>query len=40
GLIALLLLWLAIRSAKHWYRWYFRGKRSRISDQSHDQNPD
>ncbi|NES81734.1 MAG: DUF4126 domain-containing protein [Moorea sp. SIO2B7] len=40
GLIALLLLWLAIRSSKHWYRWYVRGKRSRISDQSHDQNPD
>ncbi|NEP36889.1 MULTISPECIES: DUF4126 family protein, partial [unclassified Moorena] len=25
GLIALLLLWLAIRSSKHWYRWYVRG---------------
>jgi len=26
GLIALLLLWLAIRSSKHWYGWYVRIK--------------
>lgn len=30
GLIALLLLFLAIRSSKHWHRWYMEGKRSRI----------
>lgn len=27
GLIALLLLWLAIRSSKEWYRWYLGKKR-------------
>jgi hypothetical protein len=27
GLIALLLLWLAIRSSGSWYRWYREGKR-------------
>jgi Domain of unknown function (DUF4126) len=29
GLIALLLLWLAIRSSQSWYRWYKGGVRSR-----------
>lgn len=27
GLIALLLLWFAIRSAKQWYSWYYQGKK-------------
>lgn len=27
GLIALMLLWFAVRSAKHWYKWYHQGKR-------------
>jgi hypothetical protein len=36
GLIALLLLWLAIRSSKEWYRWYRGHKRSR----RHYQQPD
>ncbi len=27
GLIAMLLLWLAIRSSKEWYRWYSEQKR-------------
>lgn len=30
GLIALLLLWLAIRSSKQWYYWYMKQKDSRI----------
>jgi hypothetical protein len=29
GLIALLLLWLAIRSSEHWHRWYGEQNRSR-----------
>ena len=29
GLIALLLLWLAIRSSKQWHRWYVEHNRSR-----------
>jgi hypothetical protein len=29
GLIALLLLWLAIRSSKQWHRWYVEQNRSR-----------
>jgi hypothetical protein len=28
GLIALLLLWLAIRSSQSWYKWYQEGKKS------------
>ncbi|MBD2048070.1 DUF4126 domain-containing protein [Coleofasciculus sp. FACHB-64] len=36
GLIALLLLWLAIRSSKEWYRWYRGQKRSK----GHYQQPD
>jgi hypothetical protein len=27
GLIALILLWFAVRSAKQWYDWYDRGRR-------------
>ncbi|MDJ0797171.1 MAG: DUF4126 domain-containing protein [Calothrix sp. MO_167.B12] len=27
GLIALILLWFAVLSAKYWYRWYWRGKK-------------
>ncbi|MDB9519521.1 DUF4126 domain-containing protein [Roseofilum reptotaenium CS-1145] len=42
GLIALLLLWLAIRSSKEWYRWYV--EQSKPGDRSHPrrhkQNPD
>ncbi|NJM24127.1 MAG: DUF4126 domain-containing protein, partial [Richelia sp. SM1_7_0] len=26
GLIALMLLWFAVRSAKYWYKWYHQGK--------------
>ena len=29
GLIALLLLWLAIRSGRSWYNWYRKGQRRR-----------
>lgn len=29
GLIALLLLWLAIRSSQSWYKWYRDGKKQR-----------
>jgi Domain of unknown function (DUF4126) len=28
GLIALFLLWFAVRSAKQWYDWYYQGKRT------------
>jgi hypothetical protein len=28
GLIAMLLLWLAVRSSQSWYQWYKAGKRS------------
>ncbi|MBP0031132.1 DUF4126 domain-containing protein [Roseofilum sp. Guam] len=42
GLIALLLLWLAVRSSKEWYRWYV--EQSKPGDLSHPrrhkQNPD
>ncbi|MBP0034237.1 MAG: DUF4126 domain-containing protein [Roseofilum sp. Belize BBD 4] len=42
GLIALLLLWLAIRSSKEWYRWYV--EQSKPGDRSHPrrhkENPD
>jgi hypothetical protein len=37
GLIALLLLWLAIRSSKQWYRWYVGQNRSK---HRHPQMPD
>ena len=30
GLIALLLLWLAIRSGRSWYDWYRKGQKKRI----------
>ena len=30
GLIALMILWVAIRSAKYWYDWYHQGKRLRV----------
>jgi Domain of unknown function (DUF4126) len=33
GLIALLLLWLAVRSATQWYGWYQKGKRTKASRQ-------
>lgn len=36
GIIALLLLWLAIRSSKEWYRWYRGHKRSRGNYQQPD----
>jgi hypothetical protein len=29
GLIALTLLWLAIRSAKQWYQWYWENRKNR-----------
>ncbi|MHC0066599.1 DUF4126 domain-containing protein [Nostoc sp. UIC 10890] len=29
GVIALILLWFAVRSAKQWYGWYHKGKRRR-----------
>jgi hypothetical protein len=37
GLIALLLLWLAIRSSSYWYRWY---KGQRKTSQRRYQEPD
>lgn len=42
GLIALLLLWLAIRSSKEWYRWYVEQAKSgdRHHPRRHKQNPD
>ncbi|MDB9312459.1 DUF4126 domain-containing protein [Spirulina sp. CS-785/01] len=30
GLIALFLLWLAVRSSSEWYHWYKQGKRSTV----------
>lgn len=30
GLIALILLWFAVRSAKYWYEWYHEGKRQKV----------
>jgi len=42
GIIALLLLWLAIRSSKDWYRWYVeqRSLGSRGHPRRHKSNPD
>ena len=40
GLIALVLLWLAIRSSKQWHRWYVGGTRSRMRRYSHHELPD
>lgn len=39
GLIALLLLWLAIRSSQHWHRWY-TGNRSKTHRHLHPEIPD
>ncbi|MBW4574875.1 MAG: DUF4126 domain-containing protein [Aphanothece sp. CMT-3BRIN-NPC111] len=36
GLIALILLWLAIRSSSHWYQWYRGKERSRGRPQQPD----
>lgn len=38
GIIALMLLWLAIRSSKEWYRWYT--KRNRNGSRQSYQQPD
>ncbi len=40
GVIALLLLWLAIRSSKRWHRFYARHNRSQMHDQLPRQMPD
>lgn len=42
GLIALLLLWLAIRSSKEWYRWYVSQapKKQRGNPRRHKLDPD
>jgi hypothetical protein len=40
GLIALLLLWLAIRSSKQWHRWYVEQNRSQMRSQLRRQMPD
>ena len=40
GLIALLLLWLAIRSSKQWHSWYVEKNRSQKLRRLHRQNPD
>jgi hypothetical protein len=40
GLIALLLLWLAIRSSKQWHRWYVEQNRSKMRSQLRRQMPD
>ncbi|HEY9608933.1 DUF4126 domain-containing protein [Allocoleopsis sp.] len=40
GLIALVLLWLAIRSSKQWHRWYVGGTRSRMRRYPHHEMPD
>ncbi|MDX2232506.1 MAG: DUF4126 domain-containing protein [Leptolyngbyaceae cyanobacterium bins.349] len=42
GLIALLLLWLAIRSSKEWHDWYTRQARAsdRTNPRAHKQDPD
>lgn len=39
GLIALILLWLAIRSSKQWHKWYV-GKNQAIKQQQPRQKPD
>ena len=37
GLIAMLLLWFAIRSSKEWYRWYtYQGKYRDLADSDQD----
>ncbi|HEY9876185.1 MAG TPA: DUF4126 domain-containing protein [Candidatus Obscuribacterales bacterium] len=40
GLIALILLWLAIRSSQHWYQWYKGKKGSKRQRQFPRQEPD
>lgn len=42
GLIALLLLWLALRSSKEWHRWYIEQRRagSRGNPRLYKQDPD
>ncbi|HEY9602321.1 MAG TPA: DUF4126 domain-containing protein [Allocoleopsis sp.] len=40
GLIALLLLWLAIRSSKQWHSWYVGKHRSQRLRQLQRENPD
>lgn len=40
GIIALLLLWLAIRSSKEWQRWYQGQSPSRKNPRRGKQNPD
>ncbi|NEQ64655.1 MAG: DUF4126 domain-containing protein [Symploca sp. SIO2D2] len=40
GLIALLLLWLAIRSSKQWYSWYMKQTNSRRSRRLRRRNLD
>jgi len=40
GLIALILLWLAIRSSQHWYQWYKGKKGSKRQRQLPRQEPD
>jgi len=40
GLIALILLLLAIRSSKQWHRWYEGGTRSRMRHHPHHELPD
>jgi len=39
GVIALILLWLAIRSSKQWHRWYV-GKNHAKKQRQHHQKPD
>jgi hypothetical protein len=40
GLIALLLLWLAIRTSKQWHRWYVEQNRSQMRSRLRRQMPD
>ncbi len=40
GLMALILLWLAIRSSKQWYDWYNAKERSKTRRQPRPQQPD
>lgn len=40
GVMALMLLLLAIRSSQQWHRWYVQGKRSRMRRYPHYEIPD
>lgn len=40
GLIALTLLWIAIRSSQQWHRWYVGGNQGKKRQQHHSQKPD